>query len=110
MSESCSGVNSGASSDDLGRQDLVQKVVDYLRASFENWFQSSSPTVPAYETAWGGVVNRAGASNAYVDFGNGFYNDHHFHYGYFLHIAAVIGKFDGGWLAEHRDYINWFAR
>jgi endo-1,3(4)-beta-glucanase len=55
-------------------------------------------------------VNKAGASNAYVDFGNGFYNDHHFHYGYFLHVAAVIGKFDGGWVSEHRDYINWFAR
>ncbi len=46
----------------------------------------------------------------YVDFGNGYYNDHHFHYGYFLTVAAVIAKYDANWLSQHRDYINWFAR
>jgi endo-1,3(4)-beta-glucanase len=81
-----------------------------LKASFEHWFQSSSSTVPSYETAWGGVISKAGATNVYVDFGNGYYNDHHFHYGYFLTVAAVIAKFDGAWLNQHRDYINWFAR
>jgi endo-1,3(4)-beta-glucanase len=97
-------------SDSLGRGDLVKKVVDYLKASFEPWFHSSSQTTPAFETAWGGIINKAGATNTYVDFGNGYYNDHHFHYGYFLNIAAVIAKFDKDWLNQHRNYINWFAR
>ncbi|KAH8817407.1 glycosyl hydrolase family 81-domain-containing protein [Xylogone sp. PMI_703] len=96
--------------DNLGRADLVSKVVTYLEGAFNYWFQSSSAILPAYETAWGGVVNKAGATNVYVDFGNGYYNDHHFHYGYFLSIAGVIGKFDGNWVNQHRDYINWFAR
>ncbi|KAK2612493.1 hypothetical protein QQS21_001431 [Conoideocrella luteorostrata] len=94
----------------LGRQDLANKVVDYLKVSFNYWFHPSSSAVPAYETAWGGVINKAGADNVYVDFGNGYYNDHHFHYGYFLNIAAVIAKYDGNWLAQHREYINYFAR
>ncbi|KAL1861660.1 hypothetical protein VTK73DRAFT_6991 [Phialemonium thermophilum] len=94
----------------VGRTDLIPAVVKYLQASFNYWFQSSSSTLPAYETAWGGVVNKAGASDVNVDFGNGYYNDHHFHYGYFLTVAAVIGKYDGNWLNQHRDYINWFAR
>lgn len=97
-------------SDELGRHDLVDKVVSYLKASFEHWFQSSSSTLPAYETAWGGIINKAGHNNVYVDFGNGYYNDHHFHYGYFLNVAAVIAKYDNGWLNQHRDYINYFAR
>ncbi|OAA76585.1 Glycoside hydrolase, family 81 [Akanthomyces lecanii RCEF 1005] len=96
--------------DDMGRHDLVDKVVSYLKASFEHWFQSSSSTLPAYETGWGGIINKAGHNNAYVDFGNGYYNDHHFHYGYFLNVAAVIAKYDSGWLNQHRDYINLFAR
>lgn len=29
---------------------------------------------------------------SWVDFGNGYYNDHHFHYGYFLTVAAIIAK------------------
>jgi endo-1,3(4)-beta-glucanase len=36
--------------------------------------------------------------------------DHHFHYGYFLSIAAIISKFNHAWMIEHQDYINWFAR
>jgi len=55
-------------------------------------FSSSSSTLPAYETTWGGIINKAGANNANVDFGNGYYNDHHFHYGYFLAGAATIAK------------------
>jgi len=26
-----------------------------------------------------------------ADFGNGWYNDHHFHYGYFIYAAAAVG-------------------
>jgi endo-1,3(4)-beta-glucanase len=97
-------------SDNLGRSDLVTPVIDYLEASFSYWFESSSTTLPAYETAWGGVIDKGGATDVNVDFGNGYYNDHHFHYGYFLSIAAVIAKFDSTWLSQHEDYINWFAR
>ncbi|OAQ61840.2 glycoside hydrolase family 81 protein [Pochonia chlamydosporia 170] len=96
--------------DDLKRTDLVKPVVEYLKASFDHWFQPSSTVLPAYESTWGGVINKAGANNVWVDFGNGFYNDHHFHYGYFLTVAAVIAKFDKEWLKQHKDYINWFAR
>ncbi|KAI0434200.1 glycoside hydrolase family 81 protein [Xylaria sp. FL1042] len=96
--------------DNLGRSDLVTPVITYLKTSFNYWFQSSSSTLPAYETAWGGIVNKAGATNVYVDFGNGYYNDHHFHYGYFLHVAAVIAKFDSNWLDQHKSVINYFAR
>jgi endo-1,3(4)-beta-glucanase len=94
----------------MGRNDLIAPVIDYLKASFEPWFSSSNPTQAAYETAWGGVINKAGATNEWVDFGNGYYNDHHFHYGYFLAIAATIAKYDQAWLNQHKTYINWFAR
>ena len=32
----------------------------------------------------------------------GYYNDHHFHYGYLLHAAAVAVKTDAGFAAKHR--------
>ncbi|KAG0651291.1 hypothetical protein D0Z07_1589 [Hyphodiscus hymeniophilus] len=96
--------------DNLGRSDLVTPVIKYLETSFAYWFESSSSTLPAYETTWGGVVDKAGATNVNIDFGNGYYNDHHFHYGYFLTVAATIAKFDASWLNQHKDYINFFAR
>ncbi|KAK7215835.1 hypothetical protein V2G26_003838 [Clonostachys chloroleuca] len=96
--------------DDLGRQDLIAPVIGYLKTSFQPWFEYSHTTQAAYETAWGGIINKAGATNEFVDFGNGYYNDHHFHYGYVLAIAATIAKYDQGWLNQHKTFINWFAR
>jgi endo-1,3(4)-beta-glucanase len=98
--------------DSLNRPDLVAPVVQYLKTSIGYWLQNNSVagTQAAYETTWGGVVNKQGATSFWVDFGNGYYNDHHFHYGYFLTIAATIAKFDSAWLNQYRDYINWFAR
>ncbi|KZT36281.1 hypothetical protein SISSUDRAFT_1034970 [Sistotremastrum suecicum HHB10207 ss-3] len=94
----------------VGRTDLIPQVTGYLEASYNYWFQASSSTLPAYETAWGGIINKAGYNNPNVDFGNGYYNDHHFHYGYFLTGAAIIAKYDKNWMNAHQTYINWFAR
>ncbi|QDS75982.1 hypothetical protein FKW77_004248 [Venturia effusa] len=71
----------------------------------------------AYDTNWGGLVSSAGYSgDVYRDFGNTLYNDHHFHYGYFVHAAAIIAYLDPPWLDQGtnkawvqtliRDYAN----
>ena len=62
--------------------------------------------------AWGGVVSRASydTGNAGADFGNTFYNDHHFHYGYFVNAAALIGYMDPSWIPKNKDYVNMLAR
>ncbi|CAI5951135.1 unnamed protein product [Closterium sp. NIES-64] len=44
------------------------------------------------------------------------YNDHHFHYGYFIYAAATVAKFDSAWRDQYRaplkdlmvDYIGLF--
>jgi len=33
-------------------------------------------------------------------------NDHHFHYGYFLKAAALIGRYDPNWLAAYGDVLD----
>lgn len=38
------------------------------------------------------------------------YNDHHFHYGYMLHGAAVIAKYDSAWWNTNKALITAFAR
>ncbi len=44
-----------------------------------------------------------------ADFGNGQYNDHAFHYGYFAYAAAALGRKDAAWLAASKvrqlDYL-----
>jgi len=62
--------------------------------------------------AWGGVVSTASyvTGDSGADFGNTYYNDHHFHYGYFIYTAAVIGTLDPTWLAANQDYVNALVR
>lgn len=45
-----------------------------------------------------------------VDFGNTLYNDHHFHWGYFIYTAAVIGHLDPSWISANKAYVNMLVR
>ena len=66
-----------AGNDSLAAAGLVRLEEAY--AVFINNQQSGSSLV--YDTVWGGAVNSAGyPDNSGADFGNTFYNDHHFHY------------------------------
>ncbi|KAL9028639.1 MAG: hypothetical protein Q9196_003031 [Gyalolechia fulgens] len=44
------------------------------------------------------------------DFGNANYNDHHFHYGYFIHAAAIIAYLDPQWLQLNKGWVNMLVR
>jgi len=46
-----------------------------------------------YDEKWGGIASQQGFSGkscGLMDFGNACYNDHHYHYGYFIHAAAMM--------------------
>lgn len=64
-------------------------------------FVNNTQQVPlVYDSVWKGTVSSAGYSDINADFGNTGYNDHHFHYGYFVYAAAVIAYLDPAWLGE----------
>jgi Glycosyl hydrolase family 81 C-terminal domain len=48
------------------------------------------------------AVGLPSSSAGGADFGNGQYNDHHFHYGYFASAAAALGRKDKAWLAAQK--------
>uniref|UniRef100_A0AAV1VLF5 glucan endo-1,3-beta-D-glucosidase n=1 Tax=Peronospora matthiolae TaxID=2874970 RepID=A0AAV1VLF5_9STRA len=56
-----------------------------------------SPLV--YETAYKGIVTSQvfTANDVNVEFGNGIYNDHHYHYGYWITASAILKKLDPSW-------------
>jgi endo-1,3(4)-beta-glucanase len=41
---------------------------------------------------------------------SGYYNDHHFHYGYHIYAAAVVAKYDPEWGREYFDRVMLFVR
>ena len=95
-----------------GNPTLASQGLDRLKVSF-SMFTSNKQQFPlVYDTAWKGIVSSATYKTGDIgaDFGNSLYNDHHFHYGYFIHAAAVIGALDPGWLAPNKDWVNALVR
>lgn len=44
------------------------------------------------------------------DFGAGWYNDHHFHYGYVWYAAAVVARADPAWAVEWGPMVRLLLR
>jgi endo-1,3(4)-beta-glucanase len=59
-----------------------------------------------YDINMGGLVTSDGLIDSHADFGNGRYNDHHFHYGYILYTAAIIGKLDPSFVEEYSKQVD----
>jgi hypothetical protein len=75
----------------------IEGAIRHLREGVEVWINGTAETPLVYDTSWGGVVscgcymegtqcrnrfpNCPGFADPGLNFGNGFYNDHHFHYG-----------------------------
>lgn len=107
----------------------VQFAIEKLKKAVQVWLDH--PEAPyLYDKSWGGLVNcgciyvgkgdHGICNNTFPDcpalesvnqdFGNGFYNDHHFHYGYHVYAAAVVAKFDPEWGKEYFDKILLYIR
>lgn len=48
--------------------------------------------------------SRPGTKDKDADFGNGWYNDHHYHYGYTLYAIAVAARFDPSFGKRFKPY------
>lgn len=89
-----------------------------LEDVFNVFVNNTQPFPLVYDTVWKGAVSEASylTGNSGYDFGNSYYNDHHFHYGYFVYAAAVIAYLDAEWMTRGnnkawvemliRDYAN----
>ncbi|KAF2734717.1 endo-1,3(4)-beta-glucanase 1 precursor [Polyplosphaeria fusca] len=85
-----------------------------LKDAFNVFANNTQPLPLVYDTVWKGVVSSGTYQNGDtgLDFGNTLYNDHHFHYGYFVYTAAVIGYLDPAWLDQgtNRAWVNMLVR
>lgn len=96
----------------LGDKALAQAGLVKLKAAFATFASNKQKYPLVYESAWGGLVSSASyaTGDAHIDFGNTYYNDHHFHYGYHILAAAYIGYLDKAWAAQNKDYVNTLVR
>lgn len=98
--------------DEAAAKSLLKSLKEYYAA----WFKNTGIGYPLmHDTKFGGVTSTANNNgDTGADFGSGFYNDHHFHYGYHVHAAALIGhvdkQFGGSWADDNKEQVNMLVR
>jgi endo-1,3(4)-beta-glucanase len=110
----------------LPTEDEVTDAIARLKGAVEIWLNGSAATLFTYDNTWGGLVscgclfNGKGCDNVFpncpsysdpgLNFGNGFYNDHHFHYGYHIYAAAIVAQYDRDWGRRHFEQVLLYIR
>lgn len=96
--------------EEMGEDGLAQQFRDKLQPVLEGWLDGTNPDALLYDTTWGGLVSTNGVSDPNADFGMGYYQDHHFHFGYHIYAAAVLAKADPAWGSAYEDQVMHYVR
>ncbi|KAL3237700.1 endo-1,3(4)-beta-glucanase RNJ42_00687 [Nakaseomyces bracarensis] len=89
-------------------QGLVNILLPKLKEAFSRFTQNRQQLPLRYDTTWGGIISSGQSGD---DFGNSYYNDHHFHYSYHIIAAAILTKVDrdvgdGKWYGQNRTWVE----
>ncbi|KAJ2053734.1 hypothetical protein H4S04_000499 [Coemansia sp. S16] len=96
--------------DEVGDTASCNLAVERAKSWLVPWLDGTNPDYLLYDDEWKGVVSSRGLTDPAADFGQGRYNDHHFHYGYFIYAAAALAKLCPEWIEERREAIDLLAR
>ena len=99
----------------IGDESLTKTTLKAIQGAFEIFTTNEQYYPFIYDTKFGGVTSSASqGGDTGADFGSGYYNDHHFHYGYFVHAAAIVGYVDnlhgGTWVEDNKWWVNSLIR
>jgi endoglucanase Acf2 len=84
--------------DQLGKADVRDKLLVLLKRRVEDWFDGRDKLFFYYDKTWGTLIGYPDSYGSADQF-----NDHHFHYSYFIKAAATIAQFDPDW-AKAENY------
>ena len=82
-------------SDNLKSNKIKRELIAKLKTELITWFKYTTGQQKkyfAYDSVWGGLM---GIGDPNVDsFGTERYNDHNFHYGYYIYASAILSMYD----------------
>ncbi len=81
-------------------QNAFNSLLDSLKGQLQSWFNANGKSTRLfyYDDNWGSLIGYPasfGSDTALVD--------HHFHYGYWIQAAAMVGLYDRNWISSN----NW---
>jgi len=85
---------------------FVQEGLDSLRRLLCTFLRDGQKDTLMFDSQFGGIVTKDGLEDTQADFGNGRFNDHHFHYGYLLYASAILGLYDPHFVHDYGAYVD----
>ena len=76
----------------LQEYELQKKIVKRVHMLLTNKMLKKTAWSFEYDTTWGGIIP------SIDNYGARHYNDHHYHYGYWVYTFAVLAQFDSKWM------------
>ncbi|KUF97035.1 DENN domain-containing protein 5B [Phytophthora nicotianae] len=78
---------------------LLSYCLEKLEKMIEPVLNNSLSPPLMYDTLYRGIISSSifKTGSIYTEFGNGMYNDHHYHYGYFITASAMLKHLDPNW-------------
>ncbi len=92
----------------MGNTTALNKIIATIKDRLENWLKAESGEKAFlfyYNTTWSAMLGYPAGHGQDTNI-----NDHHFHWGYFIHAAAFMEQFQPGWAAQFGDMINLLVR
>ncbi len=94
--------------DQTGDTTARDKMLHTVKERLEDWLKAEGGEVAFlfyYNSTWTAMIGYPAGHGQ-----DGNLNDHHFHWGYFIHAAAFLEQFEPGWAAQYGDMINLLVR
>lgn len=94
--------------DEMGNTVARDKMIATVKERLEDWLKAESGEVAFifyYNTAWSAMLGYPAGHGQDNNI-----NDHHFHWGYFIHAAAFLEQYEPGWASKYGDMINLLVR
>ena len=93
---------------EMGNTEATNKIVATIKERLEDWLKAESGEVAFlfyYNSTWSTLLGYPAGHGQDSNV-----NDHHFHWGYFIHAAAFMEQFEPGWANRFGGMINLLIR
>jgi len=92
----------------LGHTEARDKLINTVKARLEDWFKAEGGEVAFlfyYNNTWKTIIGYPAGHRQDENL-----NDHHFHWGYFIHAAAAIEQYQPGWASQWGGMVDLLIR
>jgi endoglucanase Acf2 len=93
---------------EMGDEEAVNVIVATIKERLEDWLMAETGEVAFlfyYQSDWSALLGYPAGHGQDNNL-----NDHHFHWGYFIHAAAFMEQFEPGWADQWGGMINLLIR